>query len=345
MRVVNAMFGRRKGGIEQAFVDYSTALTMQGNDVLSIAHPHAAILPQLQKCCKNLVLLKNHSQWDIWAVWKLRKHLHSFNPDVIITHGNRATVLLMKAATGKVPVVGICHNYSLKHLLSCDGLLTITDHLRDTVIAAGKPADRVYTVPNMIHVPDVPPHRPGWRTPPVIGAMGRFVAKKGFDVFIDALALLKQEGVPFRAMLGGGGEEEARLRQRASQAGLEGQLVFTGWVEDKQAFFDACDIFCLPSSHEPFGIVLLEALLQCLPVVSTCSEGPREIVSDGQDALLVPIGDAPRVKEALTQLLHSEEYSRILAVNGYHRVVSRYDMQVVGEQLQQALGGLVTKSS
>lgn len=341
MRIVNAMFGRKKGGIEQAFIDYSLALMREGNEVLSLAHPDAAILPQLASHAIHPVTIKNVGQWDLWAVRKLRRILHDFKPDAIITHGNRATILLKKAAAGRFPLVGVCHNYHLKHLVGCDGLLTITKHLQETVIASGQPAETVYVIPNMVTLPKEKPCRPTWRTPPVIGAMGRFVAKKGFNVFIEALALLKQEGLAFKAILGGGGEEEAALRQLAEQRGVGAELSFMGWVEDKDAFYQQCDIFCLPSLHEPFGIVLLEALLQALPVVTTASEGPREIVEHEKDALMVPVNDAVALAAALRQLLTNPVLAERIGQQGNRTVTASYDGAVIGEKLHSSVECIV----
>lgn len=341
MRIVNAMFGCRKGGIEQAFIDYSLALMREGNEVLSLAHPAAAILPQLASHAIHPVTIKNIGQWDVWAVRKLKRILHDFKPDIIITHGNRATVLLKKAAAGKIPLVGVCHNYHLKHLVGCSGLFTITKHLQETVIVGGQPAETVYVIPNMIALPEEKPIRPKWRNTPVIGAMGRFVAKKGFNVFIEALAILKQENVAFKAILGGGGEEEAALRQLAEQCGVGAELNFSGWIEDKKAFYQQCDIFCLPSLHEPFGIVLLEALLQALPVVTTASEGPREIVEHEKDALMVPVNDAVALAAALRQLLTNPVFAEGIGQQGNTTVTANYDSAVIGKQLQQAINRLL----
>ena len=65
--------------------------------------------------------------------------------------------------------------------------------------------------------------------------------------------------------------------------GLAGCAGFPGWVDDKPAFFAGIDVFCLPSHHEPFGIVLIEAMAQAMPIVATDSEGPSEILRDGID--------------------------------------------------------------
>ena len=111
--------------------------------------------------------------------------------------------------------------------------------------------------------------------------MGRFVAKKGFDVFIAALGRLRSQGVPFRAVLAGDGPERGGARTARGRTRPCRSIGLPGWVDDKRTFFAGVDVFCLPSHHEPFGIVLIEAMAQAMPIVSTDSEGPSEILHDG----------------------------------------------------------------
>ena len=99
--------------------------------------------------------------------------------------------------------------------------------------------------------------------------MGRFVAKKGFEVFIEALGRLRDEGVEFRGMLAGGGELDGDLKARAVARGIGERLLFPGWVTDKAAFFAKTDIFCFTSSHDVCPVVLLEAFVNAKPVIMT----------------------------------------------------------------------------
>jgi glycosyltransferase involved in cell wall biosynthesis len=167
--------------------------------------------------------------------------------------------------------------------------------------------------------------------------MGRFVEKKGFAGFIAALARLHSGGVAFRAVLAGDGPERATLQRLATQQGLNDRLSFPGWVHDKMAFFAGIDVFCLPSLHEPFGIVLLEALAQAQPIVATDSEGPAEILRDGIEGIVVPRNDADRLAGALWALLDDPVLAARLGSNAYHCALEQYDIACVGARLDAAL--------
>ena len=344
MRIINAMFGCGLGGIEQAFLDYNTALIQAGHDVAAIIHPKARIRAILDEKKMPYTTLPNWGYWDIVAIGRLHKLLQIHKPDIIITHGNRAVWLLRKAAQKEFPVVGVCHNYRLKRLIGADALFSITEDLCKTSTQAGQPAESVYIIPNMIDTSQhqATPSREQ-HLPPVIGTMGRFVHKKGFHTFLDALKLLKDKGILFKAILGGNGEGNEALQQLAKNYDLQDRVAFPGWITDKAAFFEDCDVFCLPSLHEPFGIVLLEAFLHETAVVSTATEGPREIITDKENGRLIPPNDAKAMAEVLEDFLQNPSRANAYAKNGLDTVKTRYAMPVVGDKIEKALEHIIAK--
>lgn len=319
MRILNLMLGKHLGGIEQAALDYALALTRHHPDtaVLTVLRPGARMAARFSQHGLDAAFLPHLSWWDPMGGWRLRQLCRKFKPDIVLCHGNRALKLAAWALSGK-PVVAVAHNYQLKHAKKAYAAFGVSKDLTARLMAEGVRPDRCFHIPNLVTLPEEREGRHGrFRTPPVIGAMGRFVAKKGFDAYLHALALLKEKGVPFTALLGGGGEEDEALRALCAELGLEGRVTFTGWVQDKRDFFDRIDVFCLPSHHEPFGIVLLEAMSEGLPVVSTMSEGPREIGADGIDMRLVPVNDPAAMAKALADFL--AEPSRAQALGAVAR--------------------------
>ena len=343
MRIINAMFGCKLGGIEQCLIDYTKALLTQNHSVGIIVHPKAKIIEALKKVHDkkiNLFKISNLGAWDPFAVWKLKKCLKAYKPDLIIAHGNRAMSLLTKAARKeKIPVIGVAHNYKLQHIVDCDAAFTITTDLLNKLSSLGFEKERIYNIPNMIDIPfeQKEYQERKFHTPPVIGALGRFVKKKGFDDFICAVAKLKEKGLSFKAVLSGLGEEDAALKQLAKEKGLEDVLTFSGWCNDPAQFYQSIDIFCVPSKHEPFGIVLLEGFLYNLPVVSTATEGPIEIVQDGKNGLLVPIGDFEKMADVLAFVLNNPEKAKVIAREGKKTIIEKYSIDVSSKRIDEAL--------
>lgn len=337
MRVLIVMLSRIRGGVEQSALDQARALTAEGHEVLSVIDSEAAFLKEFQSYGMKIAPIRHVSWWDARAVWKLWRRVRAFQPDVVITHGKRALGFARWAARD-IPIVATAHNYQLKPFRSAYAAMAPTqDLLAAVALLARLPKERIYHVPNMIEL-----HALSARTehrPLVIGTMGRMIPKKGFEVFIRALALLKERGLEFRAVLGGEGEESARLKREIVQSGLEVEL--PGWISDKQAFWNGIDIFCLPSHHEPFGIVLLEAMAQGLPSVATASEGPVEILTHETDGLITPLGNAEALAHALERLLKDGEMRQRLGAHARRTVEERYALPVIGKNIAGVLETVV----
>lgn len=331
--VLIAMLGAKRGGLEQAAIDYAEALAHAGVPAHTVVAPDSWALEQMRKLGLSHSILKQLGGWDPLASRRLQKLADHHGATHIICVGNRALSIGLRTRLKKIAVA---QNYKTRRFHKADGCFAITRHAADTLVANGIAANRVHFLPNMARV-GAKPDRPAFRTPPVIGTMGRFVAKKAFDVYLDALAELQRRNVRFTAVLGGGGDDEPALRARA--AGLP--VTFPGWITDKAAFFHSIDIFVLPSHHEPFGIVFIEAMAAGVPVVSTRSEGPREVLTDGVDGLLTPLGDAMALADALEKLLADESLTRAMADAGYALVRDHYSMPAMAARLQQALAGIL----
>lgn len=345
MRIVNAMFGRGRGGIEQAFLDYTRALQTAGHAVLPMVHPAAAIIQETQDLSDEVCRIANAGAWDPLAVLRLKRQLRRWQPDLIVCHGNRAAMLLRKAAKNRnIPVVGVAHNYLVKRFARLDAAIAITADIARHLEACGVPSDRIFRVPNMIALPEQRPDPRPFHTPPVIGSLGRFVPKKGFDTFIRALGLLREEGLPFRAMLAGDGPEKATLQTLAHEQGLDEHLLFfPGWVTDKAAFFNAIDVFALPSLHEPFGIVVLEAFAHGVPLITSDCEGPREICTPERDALVFPKDSASELARAIVALLRDPAHAAGLAEAGYRTAEQHYALPVVSDRLDTVIAHILNR--
>jgi glycosyltransferase involved in cell wall biosynthesis len=336
MHIVNIMFARGGGGVEQAFVDYCEGLRDRGHTITAIVYPGAVVHHQLLQLSIPVVAMRNFGEWDFFAMRRLGQHFKRLQPDVIIAHSNRAWQLAKWANGNKISLVGVAHNYSTRRFSKAKAMFTTTRDLVDHLVKQGIPDERVFHVPNMIRCHELP-QRNIRNMPPVIGTMGRFVAKKGFGIYIEALRQLKERGYKFQAVLGGDGVEAGALKKQTQEAGLEHVLTFPGWVKDKKQFYSYIDIFCLPSLHEPFGIVLLEAFVFGAPAVATDSEGPCDIITPNYDALIVPMGNAAAMADALAKLLDDEKLANDLATNAFVKAKMRYSMEVVSERIEEAL--------
>lgn len=345
MRIANLMLGAGRGGLEQAAIDFAEALRLVGVEVTTVTVPGAWANAGLAAAGLDHRQLRVSGFAGLWAPVALRGLLETARPTHVLCHGNRALKLagswIVRSALPGCHIVGITHNYSLKHIARADHVLALTGDLARAVAARGVAQARIHRIGNLVRVPpSLPEPRNSWRDPPVIGSIGRLVAKKGYEVFIAALGQLAARGCRFRAVLAGDGPEAAALKAQAASLGLEPHLTFAGWVDDRQGFYDSVDIAVVPSHHEPFGIVVLEAMAQGLPLISTASEGPSEILADGAGGKLVPLADPTAMADALEALLADPVEARALGDRAHATALARHDIRPAAQALFNALGAM-----
>jgi glycosyltransferase involved in cell wall biosynthesis len=140
----------------------------------------------------------------------------------------------------------------------------------------------------------------------IVFALGRMAGYKGFDILVQAAALLPKDTV---VIIGGGGDLLDRLRNRVAEAGLGDRVVLPGPISDADlsAYFWAADVFCMPSTTraEAFGIAMLEAMSVGKPVVATdiAGSGVPWVNVHGSTGLNVVPGSADALAEGLRRVL------------------------------------------
>lgn len=166
-----------------------------------------------------------------------------------------------------------------------------------------------------------------------VAAVGRLVRRKNLAALLAALARLGRADV--RLLVVGDGPERARLTAQAEAAGLRGRVDFRGRVDDatKYRLLAAADLFALPSLHEAFGLVYLEAMHCGLPVIAARPGGQEDYLDDGRTGFLVPPDDPDALAAALARLagdpalrLRMREHNRQVARRfTVHATAARYE--------------------
>jgi glycosyltransferase involved in cell wall biosynthesis len=163
----------------------------------------------------------------------------------------------------------------------------------------------------------------------IIFALGRHVYYKGFDVLIEAM-----QHVDAQLILGGDGPLKAELQQQVERLGITHKVIFTGSIPeaDLAAYFNACDVFCLPSveQSEAFGLVQLEAMACGKPVVCTqLNNGVNVVNQAGVTGLAVPVRDAASLATALNTLLNDDALRSKLGQQAKAHAISGYSLSAM----------------
>jgi len=155
---------------------------------------------------------------------------------------------------------------------------------------------------------------------PVVGLVCRLIEQKGVSYGLEAFARAAADVPEARLVIAGDGPLRGRLQAQARTLGVADRVHFLGWRADSLRIFAALDIFLMPSLWEGFGLVLLEAMSQRLPVVASAVSAIPEVVADGTTGLLAPPRDVPRLAAALRLLLADAPLRQHMGLLGEDRL-------------------------
>jgi len=146
-----------------------------------------------------------------------------------------------------------------------------------------------------------------------IAAMGRLTSQKGFDLLLRAFASLAVARSGWSLTIIGDGPERANLERQIEALGLARRVRLVGLLRNPHQVLRRAAAFVLPSRYEGMPTALLEAMACGLPCVSyDCPTGPREIIQDGINGLLVPPGDVVELAQALGRVMDNDDLRRRL---------------------------------
>lgn len=149
----------------------------------------------------------------------------------------------------------------------------------------------------------------------VVGTVARLADQKGLSTLLEAMPQVTAE-TGARLLIVGDGPRRVRLERYAMRLGLGGSVSFLGYRGDMVDVYAAMDVFALPSRHEGFGVVFIEAMAMGVPVVGTRVVGTVDAIQDRATGLLVPPDDPRALAEAILRLLADAELATRLANRG-----------------------------
>ena len=165
----------------------------------------------------------------------------------------------------------------------------------------------------------------------IIGSLGNVRPAKGYDILLEAAALLDKSPLSCRFVIAGQGKGKLydRMLQLREELGLQNRVHFLGFVDNPAEFLSSLDMFLLTSTSEGFSIATIQAMSANLPVIVTRSGGPEEIVTHGNNGLLVDVGDTKAIADAVDSLGANLELRTTLAAKARKHVIETFDLSVM----------------
>ncbi|MEV6654318.1 glycosyltransferase family 4 protein [Streptomyces sp. NPDC051219] len=280
---------------------------------------------------------------------RVREHYAASDADVVIGTRPALVAYVAQFAPSSAVLIGqehMTHHHHkpplraemYDHFAALDALVTVSEG--DAAVYREKmplPVTRVLAIPNSVPEPPVVPADGSGRT---VVAAGRLASEKQYEVLISAFAKVVAQRPDWDLRIYGWGPHKEALRRHIDKLRLYNSVFLMGPHSPIEPEWAKGAIAASTSKGESFGMTLVEAMRCGLPVISTdCDYGPREILKDGEDGLLVPVGDVGAVASALLKLIDDEPLRRRMSKAAV-RNARRFDPGHVTKQYEELFGEL-----
>lgn len=291
-----------------------------------------------------------HSIWlNMKRIRTLRRAIGNCAPDVVISFLDRNNVLTLLATYGMgVPVI-VSERIdphmekigrvweTLRSLTYLRASCLVVQTERAGMFFSSQVQKNMRIIPNPVIIPAQVLHERNSVNKKVILAMGRLTEQKGFDLLIDAFAQVAQRHSKWHLVIYGEGLERWALEKLIEKRGLSSRVQLPGITIKPFEEMARAELFVLSSRYEGFPNVLCEAMACGLAVISfDCPSGPREIIRDGVDGVLVLPGDVNALATALDDLMANPEKREQMSIRA-PEVLERFSLKKIMEMWEQLI--------
>lgn len=334
MKVLHLETGRNVYGGPQQVLCLLKALPRYGVEnvvVCAKGTPFAALVESQDEVPARAVAVGG--EFDLPAIWRLRRVIAQERPDLIHIHGRRGadTLGALAGRWARCPMVlsrrvdnpekpfALRYKYPL-----FEHVIAISDKIRQVLIGQGIAPEHITVVRDAVDFHTYAQPRDDswlleydlWPDQLLIGMVAQFIDRKGHRFLIEAFARLANKYPDARVVLFGKGPLVDEVRQQVESKGLKEKVVLAGFRDDLPRIMSSLDVLVHPALAEGLGVSLLEASSAGVPVVASAVGGIPEAITHGENGLLVPPGDIEALTSALDRVLGDAYLRSQLAQRG-----------------------------
>ena len=358
-----------KGGAEKQLCLLATHLPKDQFEVQVCVLTHTGPY-QLRLTNQGISVVEINKRWklDPWALWRLRKAIRQFAPDILHTWIFAANVYGRFAAIWEsVPVivagercadhwkVGYEHTIDKCLARRTNQIIVNSLPVRDFYMGIQKlPADKFTIIPNGIETVQEVVHRQSREklaaevgipvSVPWIGIVARLWPQKRLKDAIWAADLLKVAGHQFQVLLFGDGPQRWRLERYAKQVNVADRVHFLGEREDVPEWLPHLRCLWLTSHYEGQSNAIMEAMAAGIPVVASDIHANRTLIDQGQTGLLYPLGDRGDLARQTHRLFEDRKFAEQLGTAGKRHIEDKFSVAKMVDRHVQLYTELVDSS-
>lgn len=352
MRVLHTESSTGWGGQENRTLNELLAMRERGHTMAVLSRPGARILQRATEAGFPTFAVDMRGALDLPALFKLRRVLRQFAPDVVNTHSGRDTQLVGMAARSlgrdRPRIVRTRHlalpiTSRFTYSVLPDRVVTVSRFVGEYLVGAGVPRAQVCTIATGIDFGRYQRSTAGGTLKSelnlpadalLIGTVAILRAKKGHAEILDAAAAVLRRFPQAHFVFAGDGPQMDNLRVRIAAEGLSGHVHLLGLRRDVTNVLESLDIFVLPTHQEALGTAFIEAAAMGVPAIGSNIDGVPEVVQHGETGLLVPAQDGSALAEAILALLDDPQRRQRMGATASEFVRRQFSREKMAEGME-----------
>lgn len=306
---------------------------------------------------------------DPAAFWGILQSIRQQKPDIVHTHLQHADLHGITAAIlARVPgIISSRHNDNAFRRRApyrqinrwlwrrVDAGIAISNAIRDfSITVEGAAPDKISTILYGLDPAARLPDRAATRAALhnelglpddalILGMVCRLIEQKGIPYALQAFAKIAADHPAAHIVIAGDGPLRGELETQANDLGIGEHAHFLGWRDEPAAIFAACDIFLMPSLWEGFGLVLLEAMAQNIPVIGSAVSAIPEVIVNGETGLLLPPRDVDGLAHAMIRLLDDPALRESMGQAGRTRLEMHFNPERMVDETEALYQRILTQ--
>ena len=351
------------GGAQRVIAVVASQMASFGHDVSLVVFKRFPNEYPVSPSVKIFSLAESEEEYDMIPGWKrvfmLRKIIKEIRPEVAVgfLEGGYGMYLssfgmgIKRIASARVNPKFILEETGLRALVNRiwfrrSDLVVLQTKGQEDLLGGLCRKEKCTVIANPIADTYIqcPPHDYSRRVERII-MVGRLNEQKDYPTAIEAMALVKKHNPDIRLDIIGEGDEREKLEALIKEKGLEDTVRLMGWSDSVGKEEEESDLYLMTSLYEGMPNALMEAMASGLVVVSTdCETGPSDLIEDGKNGFLVPVGDVKALSERIISIseMTPSERERIGSAAKTH-IRNYYSSETIGRCWEKAMVGLLKK--
>lgn len=314
------------------------------------------IAEEAQRRAISVELFTMSRGFNLKGMARILRYTERNDVHIIHSHGYKPNILLSILPHKGVSVVSTVHGWSTQTgdtkgriyqfidslaLKKMDKVIAVSQSVFEDLLRRGVSRNKITTIYNGITFNDSENQHAGTtvRTEHgvsentfVIGAVGRLAPIKGYEYLIEAMASAAKNIPDWKLFIAGEGPLKDDLVRKIAECGLTSHITLVGYQSPVSRFLSMLDVFVMPSLSEGLPIALLEAMSCGKPVLASSVGGIKEVVTNGENGVLLPAGDSEKLAQAIVAMYRNRELRDNFSRRGKALVVERFTAATMARQ-------------